>query len=168
MSRPQKYRRKSAETYHLIVTKRQAQVIQEACEVVMRLGLGQLDYVLPYLSHLPRLKTPSQPDDKEKKEERYSATARVVELLDAAIFVASGWQPGTSYGIGSQELPPSATIAADIRDVIRHRLAHDGLKPGEKPGWTVSFNTPMVWSNEPLIAIRRPTKRKTSEKTKPS
>lgn len=162
-------RRKGEETYHLTVTRKQAQVIQQACEVVMRLGLGQLDYIVDHIHHLPRLKTPKQPHDEAQMQEWYAATRRVRDLLDAVTFAASGWQPGTSYGIGSPELPPEATIAADIRDVIRHRLAHDRLQPGEKRGWTVDFDDPMHWGVEPLLDIRRPKKRKkTSEETKPS
>jgi len=161
-------RRKSEDTYHLIVTKKQAQVIQQACEVVMRLGLGQLDYITDHIYHLPRLKTPKQPHDEKQMQEWYAATRRVRDLLDAVTFAASGWQHGASYGIGSPELPPSVGIATDIRDVIRHRLAHDQLAPGEKRGWTVDFNEPMKWGSEPLIDIRRPKKRKKSEEAKPS
>jgi hypothetical protein len=152
---PKPRRRKTQETYHLTVTKRQAQVIQSACELVMRLGLGQLDHVMDHILHLPKLRTPPSPRSEAATEEWYSSTKNVRDLLDAVTFAASGFAHGASYGIGNSALPPETTIAADIRDVIRHRLAYDGLQPGEKPGWTVNFHTPMGWGSEPLVSIRK-------------
>lgn len=163
-----KQRRKGEDIYQLTVTKTQAQVIQRACEIAMRLGLGQLDYITDHIHHLPRLKTPKGPYASTQMEDMYTATEKVRRLLDEAIFAASGWKPGASYGIGSPELPATVTIAADIRDVIRHRLAYDALQPGDKPGSTVDFNTPMGWGNEPLVDICKLKKREPREKAKPS
>lgn len=57
------------------------------------------------------------------------------------------------HSITSPETPDGARTAFDIIQVLRHRLAHDSLAPGEKRGITVNFDEPRRFSGEPLPRI---------------
>lgn len=74
--------------------------------------------------------------------EDISRRAEQGQVMDACDFIFS-W-----YAVDHQ-------IAWDLMQVVRHRLAWDGLKPGEKRPITVDFDEPMKIGSEPLAKIER-------------
>lgn len=130
--------------YQLKISTEQAQTLVAALEFYMRIGLGQFEMMDVHPTIAEKMYAL---DCDEGDRVRMMAT-----MLKRSLF---GFEANQSYGIGNRELHPSVHTAHDIHDVIRHRLAHDSLKPGEKPGWTVNFHEPMKFANEPLPTMEK-------------
>jgi len=127
-------------TYTLTLTERQAAELQEACELLARIKIGQIDHAIERL--------PGYYDTRDY--ERRHATQHEIKRL-------------------ANSLMPEATrrredgIAWDLYQVIRHRLAWDraydqgAIKPGEPRKWPemmgVCYDEPLPMSGLPLAII---------------
>lgn len=113
--------------YTLTVTPEQAQVIEQACELLARCSMGQLDHILWGVHTAAAHALPSARDN-----------------LDAASRTMFG--PGT----GIAQADDQGKRAWDLYQVIRKRLADDS---GQEPDGTVRFREPYAAMPEPLASI---------------
>ncbi|EWC39608.1 hypothetical protein [Stutzerimonas stutzeri] len=128
-------------TYTITVTERQAAELQEACELLARIKIGQIDHAIERL-----------PGFYDRRDlEQVHATRHEIQRL-------------------ANTLMPEATkrredgVAWDLYQVIRHRLswdrAHDKgvIQPGEPRKWPemmgVSYDEPLAMSGLPLATIK--------------
>ena len=128
-------------TYTITVTERQAEELQEACELLARIKIGQIDHAIERL-----------PGFYDRRDwEQVHATRHEIHRL-------------------ANTLMPEATkrredgVAWDLYQVIRYRLswdrAHDlgVIKPGEPRKWPemmgVSYDEPLAMSGLPLATIK--------------
>lgn len=118
-------------TYTLTVTEEQARVLEQACELLARCSMGQLDHILFGVYTVA-----AKP---------CNASARAcLETASRHLF-----GPGT----GIVNCDAQGKRAWDLYQVIRKRLADDSLAPGEQPGLSVRFNEPRNTAGEPLAEI---------------
>ena len=129
--------------YNLTINKEQARVICEALEVYSRLKHGQIDE----LRNLFRDRW-CKPNGLFNWDSEYlfvELKARIFPELDR----------NASYGVGNKVYPESS-VAWDVMQVLRHRLAWDRLKDEgkDKPEhWGVHYNEPMRFGSEHLAHI---------------
>lgn len=128
--------------YQITVTSQQAGVLVLACDAFLRLRLGQVHTCLQ--EHLPW--------SGNFIERRNTALREAVQSLSPYLRDnINGYS--SSYGVTSPNLCKHAKVAADIHEVIRHRMAWDSLPEGEQPGPFVHYDSPMHWGEEPLAII---------------
>lgn len=119
--------------YHLSLTEKQAHVLIKALDFYSRIKCGQLTEIENIFRDVLIFEERKIPLENLEKSEKVLADLK--RLLFPEID-----SPNASYGI--REAPgESEKIAYDIQQVVRHRLAWDGVKPGEKPQG--------VWGYEP-------------------
>jgi len=128
-------------TYTITVTESQAAELQEACELLARIKIGQIDHAIERL-----------PGFYDRRDwERVHATRHEIQRL-------------------ANTLMPEVTkrrddgVAWDLYQVIRHRLAWDRahdqgvIQPGEPRKWPemmgVSYDEPLAMSWLPLATIK--------------
>lgn len=132
---------KKNKRYALTITEEQANTLINALDLYQRIGMGQLDEII-------RVAVPAPGHKYNWVEVDKTMNILKLQLL--------GWPHiGTAHSIRSRQLPDEFRVAWDIQQVVRHRLAHDGLKPGEKPGIYVQFDEPRQSSKEPLPEIKQ-------------
>lgn len=122
--------------YTLTLTARQAAEISSACEILARLQMGQIDMALRELPLASYL-------DYDKQ--------RMIESILLPL-----------YDDGKKR---HGTIAWDLYQVVRHRLAWDRavdrgeIEPGERRNWSkmmgVCYDEPMQWGGETLARIEK-------------
>ncbi|MFG3398704.1 hypothetical protein ACQKEK_02290 [Pseudomonas sp. NPDC077408] len=131
----------SGRTYTLTLTEQQAGELQEACELLARIKIGQINHAIERL--------PGYHDQRDW--DRVHATRHEIQRL-------------------ATSLMPEMTrrrddgIAWDLYQVIRHRLAWDRaldagtIQPGEQRKWPemmgVSYDEPLAMSGLPLATIK--------------
>ena len=133
----------SSDRYTLTINKEQARVIREALEVYSRLKHGQI-------SDLRNLFMDRwcEPNGSFNWSSEY-----LFDELKRVIF--PDLEKNASYGVGNKVYPESS-VAWDVMQVLRHRLAWDRLKDEgkDKPEhWGVHYNEPMRFGSEPLAHI---------------
>ena len=129
--------------YTLTINKEQARIICEALEVYSRLKHGQIDE----LRNLFRDRW-CEPNGSFNWSSEF-----LFDSLKAIIFPEL--EKNASYGVGSK-IYPEGTVAWDVMQVLRHRLAWDRLKAEglDKPEfYGVQYNPPMRFGSEPLAQI---------------
>lgn len=142
-----------SKTYTLTVTEEQARTISCACEVLARLGTGQ---IADALDALP-LKA-MQGDD-------FSDWADAQKDIEAILkkFTVIG-SSGSSLGVRSPKVSDRSRQAWDIYRVVRHRLSWDvaveqGWTDGKTRNWMkmlgTNFDRPLVTGGLPLAEIER-------------
>ena len=134
----------SGRKYSLVVNVEQARVIREALEVYSRLKYGQI-------SELRNLFMDRwcAPDSRFNWDNEW-----IFDALKAMIF--PDLEKNAYYGVGNKVYPESS-VAWDVMQVLRHRLAWDRLKDEgkDKPEhWGVHYNEPMRFGTEPLAEIK--------------
>lgn len=146
----------SEPVYNLQITRKQAEVLQEATELLSRLQSGQIRVAF---DHLPLRK---DLDWGAYWEILDNLTEQMPLILKQGI---DGYR--SSFGVGSRELPESSDIAWDLHCVLRHRLSWDraieqGIVPDdekESRNWSkmlgVSYDEPMNWGSEPLARVSK-------------
>lgn len=119
----------------------QMRIIADALELYTRIRLGQIEQVI-------------EPWRFAKRGDTFDQTP---ELLGDAEFqlgtfkaALTGFSPTASWGIGAEEVPNTARVAIDVRDVIKHFLAWERKPEG---GHSVDFHKPMHWGSEPLPTV---------------
>jgi len=133
-----------SDRYTLTINKEQACVIREALEIYSRLKHGQIHELRELFRD--RWCAPDSPFN--------WSTEPLLDSLKAIIF--PDLEKNASYGVGNKVYPES-TVAWDIMQVLRHRLAWDRLKAEgrDKPEyWGVQYNPPMRFGDEPLAEIK--------------
>jgi hypothetical protein len=137
-------------TYHLHLNEAQARAISHACEVLARLGMGQLRDALECL-----------PLKEYAPDGFFDDIEGIAHILNKHTTLHHG--PGRYHGISSAETSPESKTAWDVYQVIRHRLAWDAAQakghPGEgeapPPAWSVIYDQPHKTSAEPLARIEK-------------
>jgi hypothetical protein len=113
--------------YQLTLTRRQAEVVRNACELLAcellgRLGTGQLSHVAWWAG--PKCASPDVGGDDESVENFHCLEASLRDLEP----LSSGFEiPGAYHSIGSPKVDESAKVAWDLYKVVAHRLLWDGL-----------------------------------------
>ncbi len=129
--------------YALELSEKQCAVLINALDLYQRIGMGQIDEIRRVAVPAPGYGTYGMD---------HNVVDTLINLLKQELL---GWEHiGTSHSILSNDIPDDFRVAWDIQQVVRHRLAHDGLKPGEKLGIYVYFDTPRRYSKEELPAIK--------------
>lgn len=145
-------------TYTLTISEAQAQTISKACELLSRIGAGQIREAFCRL-----------PLKQEVDWDAYQALVDSVhqQLPPLLKQDVDGWR--SSLGVGHPDLPPGSDIAWDIHTTIRHRLAWDmAIATGkatiedERTDKLIgcAYDPPMRFSNQPLPTIKRMEKSK--------
>ncbi len=142
----------SEKIYRLTINERQAQTISKACEMLARLGMGQLDDALREL-----------PMRGGVEWERWHADVRHVGRILSAHMPGNIDGHSSHLGISSERVSEDSQIAWDLYQVIRHRVAWDraiaeGKTDGTVRAWDkgmmgVHFDEPMTVSAQPLGRI---------------
>ena len=131
-----------ATTYQLTITEKQASVIREALEAHSRMLGGQFDIVLTDMFR----------DRWCTGEFDHDGLAEAHKQLRRMIFPELS--PTSYHGVGNTAYP-SADVAWDIMQVLRHRLAWDRLADqGGEAGIQVQYHKPMKFGSEPLAQIK--------------
>ena len=126
--------------YTVSLTEKQCRVLETALDFYYRIGMGQIERILHVAVPAPGFKPQADTVDRD------------IAMLKMDFL---GWSHiGTAHSIGSPELPDEYRVACDIHDVIRQRLAVDGLNAGEK-GFGVAFDPIWQRGKEPLAKIDR-------------
>lgn len=138
-------------TYTLTLSKEQAQVLSQACEVLARLGIGQFRDALEWLPV-----TEFRPDGWHEDMETIGML-----LSKHMKHNVDGYR--SNLGIHHKDVSEQARIAWDLYQVIRYRTAWDRaieqgiVKPGEQRKWPemmqVHYDTPSKTSTEPLATM---------------
>ena len=121
--------------YRLTVTKKQAEIISRACELLTRVHLGQLNSVAWELMGIV------------KQSEDFISLREGLNKLEPLIH---GYPNGGHPGIRSNKLCDTPRISWDIYQTVRQILAH---QDGKEKSWRVDFDIPMKTSEEPLCQI---------------
>lgn len=142
----------SEKIYRLTINERQAQTISKACEVLARLGMGQLDDALRELPMRGGIEW-----------ERWHDDVRSVGQILSAHMPGNIDGHSLRLGIHSEKVSEDSQIAWDLYQVIRHRIAWDratadGITDGTVRAWdkgmmSVIFDKPMKVSTQPLGKI---------------
>ena len=116
------------------VTKEQAKVISEACELLARLHMGQIDEIIQLQAH---------------KRLNVIGLHRMLKEVKQSLFPELK-VPNAYHSLTSREIPETARIAYDIHQVIRRTLA--GKRPKDSFPYTI-YDDPLKTSDQPLIKI---------------
>jgi len=141
--------------YNLKVSKRQLQVISQACDLLARLHMGQVGEIFDYLPM--------------KEDVDYGKVWKIREVLSQMlpeILVHGIDGNSSSLGVGSLDLHKDSNIAIDIHDVIRHKLSwEDAVEKGivdseaSPRKWPemvyTSYDTPFHWGTEDLCELEK-------------
>lgn len=142
----------SMKTYTVTLTEKQIGVIQAACEVLARLGIGQFSDALDWL--------PTKPDYDRWHDDQIEIS-RILKrhMIDGIDGYSS------NFSVHSPKVSESVRIAWDLYQVVRHRLSWDrAIADGyvaslDAPrNWNkmlgVCYDNPMVISSEPPAVIK--------------
>ena len=132
---------KRQKKYTLTLTQKQVEIVEQALEVYFRCGMGQFRNALDRYFWSPKISV---------EDSHYAYT-----YLDLIGSLLTGMPSNASPGSASPKVDDRYRVAYDIYQTVRHRLAHDELKPGEKPGIEVRYDAPRHLSTEePLPQIK--------------
>ena len=119
-------------SYTLTITAEQARTLSSACELLGRLGMGQVHDAFNYLP-----------------ANRYDARGLADDLATIEQLIGRHHISG-----GICAAPPASQTAWDLYQVLRHRLAWDRHQDGEDVT-AVDFRDPMRFGPEPLATIAK-------------
>lgn len=94
--------------YTLTLSKEQLRVVDHALELLVRMGLGQINTAVD-LCYLFQTKDPK----------------KVKNMCDELKKELTGFEGGASWGIHSKEISEEYRVACDIEQTIRHQLYND-------------------------------------------
>lgn len=141
--------------YNLKVSKKQLQVISDACDLLARLHMGQVGEVFDYL-----------PLKEDVDYDKVWQIRVVLSHMLPDILVHDVDGSSSSLGVGSPDLHQDSNIAVDIHQVIRNKLAwEDAVEKGivesedSKRKWPemmfTSYDTPFHWGTEELCKLEK-------------
>lgn len=119
-----------------------ATLICEAVETYARISVGQTDVIARIF------------DEPVYGRSHEDALEAMSDLLADAETMRRTLRRHSIAGSG-QPYPEDAEAAFDIMQVIRHRLCHDSLEPGEETPSGVSFHKPMRRGPHDLPTIEK-------------
>jgi hypothetical protein len=134
--------------YKIIVNEEQMHIIEEALDVLSRLGTKQYSMVLEHIEPLS-----------DRKEFKYGISWDHKNALQQAIRAAEGCDlpSNAAYGIYQEEISDSFRVAWDLLQVLRYTRswANAEHKPEERREhftkyMTVNYDTPIKSSQQPL------------------
>lgn len=131
--------------YQVKLTKEQLQTIQEATNLLLRVQLGQWDEIF---RHLPL-------EDTYDADSLYALKRSFANKL--SLFMKDNVDGiFSSFGVGHSELPETNSIALDIHNTIRHKLAWENEQsPISLSLIGVQYDKPMNYSDQPLPVIEK-------------
>ena len=130
--------------YSLVMNLEQARIMCEALEVYSRLKHGQIDEL--HNLFRDRWCAPDSPFNWDNEWIFYALKSIIFPELER----------NASYGVGST-VYPEGSVAWDVMQVLRHRLAWDRLKAegrDQPEFYGVQYNPPMRFGSEPLAEIK--------------
>ena len=131
--------------YRLELTQKQLEILLPAIDLAGRIHLGQINEVANYCNH----------HTNHRKTDFYEGR----EALEAfkKLIMPEDFGGNTAYGVHNEAVSDSARVLFDIHDVIRNKLAWDGLPPGSTTKDTiyVQFDKPAHYGSEPLPVIEK-------------
>jgi hypothetical protein len=128
--------------YTIDLTEDQAATVGIACELLARVGIGQVREVLRHVQHL---------DGVKNNIANEMALREMMETVGADLTGVRNGGPGIHH----KSLPQRIRGAWDVAQVVRHRLALDRLAPGEKINFMgVQYEDPVRAGDEPLPTIK--------------
>ena len=129
--------------YQVKLTKDQLQTIQEATNLLLRVQLGQWDEIF---RHLPL-------EDTYDSDSLYALKRSFANKL--SLFMKDNVDGiFSSFGVGHSELPETNSIALDIHNTIRHKLAWENEYHSINL-MEVQYDNPMNYSDQPLPVIEK-------------
>lgn len=130
--------RESKEVVNITMTKQQARAMARACELLLRLNLGQCGYIRDEL-----LKRAID------LESDYATQDAALAYLKS-IFFPELHGPGHSFGVGNENVPVHAHICYELYKVVMHHL-----RP-EDDNWSVHSDSPYTlnYSATPRMNIK--------------
>jgi hypothetical protein len=129
--------------YQVKLTKDQLQTIQEATNLLLRVQLGQWDEIF---RHLPL-------EDTYDSDSLYALKRSFANKL--SLFMKDNVDGiFSSFGVGHSELPETNSIALDIHNTIRHKLAWENEQHSTYL-MGVQYDNPMNYSDQPLPVIEK-------------
>lgn len=123
---------KQQKKYLLELTENQCWTLKSALDLYSRIGAGDIEEILLYV--------------RPKNSAHVSELAR--NFMRLAHNVVTGFDGYGHWGITSPEILDTFRIAYDIEQVVRNRLAHDSIRPGDTKGMRVDFDVPVRTSTE--------------------
>jgi hypothetical protein len=132
----------STQKYTLTLDEEQANVLSQACELLSRIYMGQLNSIADCFVTMDGIKY-SELGDKLR------------ELVPLVTGVPNGF-----YAIHSKKLPDTARVAWDLHQVIRHRVSHDradrdGIPNDFKHRMFINYDEPMSCGDKPLAEMKK-------------
>lgn len=126
--------------YTIKLNQHQAYIMREALECYSRLKSGQLDIVLNDCFR----------DRMSGNQDKVRLACDLIKLI-----ILPELHTGASLGVGNREYPEQS-VAWDMMQVVRYRLAWDRLKDqgsDEPEHYGVQYQEPMQYGTEPLMEI---------------
>lgn len=135
-----------SKNFTITMSEEQVRTMSMACEVLMRLHIGQLDRIL---------ELPLAPNSEHEPALEDLSIAR--KHIEEAKRLLLGFSPEASHGIRNPLVSETARIAFDLHQVCRHRLAHDCSSDEELRDhvrYTVDYREPLQTAATPLASMQ--------------
>lgn len=134
--------------YSIEVTENQLQVLKDACEVLTRIYLGQLDYA----ADAADLRTAifEIEDVEDSINRNYKLRERLKQLNPLITGMPSS---NASFGIGHQLAHPNHRISYEMSKVLAKFIALQRNPEGDR--YSYVFDDPLKLSDEPLLIITK-------------
>lgn len=133
-----------SEKITLELTREHAQVVQDACEMLMRMKLGQTRYAIDTLIGWPK------PDKGDMDMKEYCLRRDMAnDILETALRVLLG---DNKYGQPDREKDEVEALAYEVWGTMRHELwKHEN---GDKDSWDVRSQEPLSESGLTMPVCR--------------
>lgn len=124
-------------------TEDQVRLIKEACDLYVRMHLGQIYKCIEDYAPINR------------RGQRYHDVLRDAVLKLAPILTHGNNGTRASFSIGDPALKHSARVVCDMYEVLRHELHKTGTKSNPLGSTSVDASKPMNWARQTLIQIKK-------------
>lgn len=151
--------------YQLTVTRAQAEVLRDACELLARCRLGQIaDACQQVLDEHGKAGVPYDLAmlGITNGEGQNAMNYDLEQWVDTGIKPAMGLAMNASFGVGKFV---DADNLFDLHETIRHRLSWDAaedeglVQPGGqrlwREMWGICYDKPMRWGDQPLAVVAK-------------
>ena len=127
--------------YQLTVNETQAKVLIDACDLLARIGMGQLEAVMNHLHAVPKRDTGFSTN-------ALSPLGMILAFLNKAK-KELGHSPQASYSIGNPDTPDHSKIAYDLLAVLKQAEA----RAENRPAYNVWHRDPIQLGSMPLATV---------------
>jgi hypothetical protein len=130
------------------LTFKQSRVIADALELVMRLGLGQLEYLMDFVRFGGVTSKTGEPLPYATLDEGDALVRQLKRRL-------TDYDDGASKGISNVHTPADAKVAFELYKAIRHRLAWDQTPIEGRDFRGVHHSDPYLlrYTDEPKVSL---------------